>query len=84
MSWHTIFLGVVVGFLVLIVLAGCAPGMGALEGPPPRCMQSSNPLEDLHEGDNLVEKHAELRREYSTAISRERCLRRYASRVVNK
>jgi hypothetical protein len=45
---------------------------------PPR------PLQPLKAGDDLVHKHAELRRQYSTETDRQRRLQRYVKTILKK
>lgn len=73
------------GVLIIGVLglAGCATYAPAkLTDVHPRCKQSPAGLTELKQGDNLVDKHAELRREYATVASRLKCTQRYISAVT--
>jgi hypothetical protein len=68
--------------LVMLFLTGCATTTPTkVVDVAPRCKQSPSGLTELKEGDNLIDKHAELRREYATVASRLRCTQRYISAV---
>lgn len=62
------------------ILAGCggppAPP-STLRDPPARCMNSPQKLPQLLPGENLVDKHADLRRRYTNETSKTQCLQRY-------
>jgi len=62
---------------ISLVLVGCASIPGNLKGPAERCMVPPGKLANLQQGDNLVEKHAQLRRDYASVASRTKCLQRY-------
>lgn len=63
-------------------LAGCA-SMGALDAPPKWCMARGAAAEPLKAGDDLVQKHADLKEQSAKDASRVRCLQRYARAVTN-
>jgi len=69
---------VIASFISLGLLTGCASYTpGTLVPPAPRCMIPPAKLPNLTQGDNLVEKHASLRRDYASVASRTKCLQRY-------
>jgi hypothetical protein len=69
---------------IAVILAGCG-GVQAppstLANPPSWCLSSPQRLPQLLPGENLVEKHAQLRRQYSAEASKTRCLQRYVKTV---
>ena len=67
--------------LLVAVLGGCATPMSALDPPPRWCMAKPKPLPVLKEGDDLIQRHAALRRQASRHSSRLRCLQRYGRAV---
>jgi hypothetical protein len=68
--------------VVMVVLTGCATTTPTkVVDVAPRCKQTPSGLAELKEGDNLIDKHAEVRREYATVASRLRCTQRYISAV---
>ncbi len=67
---------------VICSLAGCAT-MGALDGPPKWCMAKGASSEPLKAGDDLVQKHADLKEHSAKEQSKVRCLQRYAKAVTN-
>lgn len=70
-------------FILAIVLSGCAGYVPSnLVPPAPRCMKSLPEVAPLRAGENLVERYASLRKDYSVAASRWRCLQRYAKAVA--
>ena len=66
-----------------LLLAGCATPMGSLDGPPAWCMARSGKQEPLKAGDDLAQKHADLKEDHAKETSKVRCLQRY-SRAVAK
>lgn len=69
--------------LAVLGLAGCATYAPAkLTDVHPRCKRAASNLPELKQGDNLIDKHAELRREYATVASRLRCTQKYISAVT--
>ncbi len=67
--------------LMVHCLAGCATLMGALNAPPKWCMASTKASEPLKAGDDLVQKHADLKEANGKEVSKNRCLQRYARAV---
>lgn len=65
---------------VTVALASCSSG-GPLPPPAPSLLKSPPPLQDLTENDELVAKHAELRRNYSQCAGRLRSLQRYVRKA---
>ena len=63
-------------------LAGCATPMGALDGPPKWCMAKGAAQEPLKAGDDLIQKHADLKEASAKEVSKTRCLQRYARAVA--
>lgn len=71
--------------LCLCVLAGCAtPAPSQLEPPAKALMVPPKPMPTLKAGDDLVHKHAELRRQYSTEAGKLTRLQRYVRTIVQK
>ena len=73
---------VLTGALALL-LAGCATGKGT-EPPPPRCMLAPKPLGDIKPGEDIIAKHAELRRDYGKETSKLRCMQAYSKALLGK
>jgi len=71
------------GLLLVTALAGCATPMGALDAPPKWCMTKGAAQEPLKAGDDLVQKHADLKEQSAKEQSKVRCLQRYAKAVTN-
>ena len=67
----------------VLLLSGCATGM-ATEPPPARCLRPAKPLEDVKPGDDLVGKHAELRRDKAEDAAKLRCTQSWVRAVLNK
>jgi hypothetical protein len=72
--------------MCLCVLAGCAtsPAPSQLEPPAKALMIPPKPLGALKAGDDLVHKHAELRRMYSSETDRQRRLQKWVKTVLKK
>jgi hypothetical protein len=70
--------------LCLCVLTGCANTISPsqLEPPAKILMVSPRPLQPLKAGDDLVVKHAELRRMYSSETDRQRRLQKWVKTVL--
>lgn len=66
-----------------LLLAGCATGKGT-EPPPARCMLAPKPLGDIKPGDDIIQKHAELRRDYGREAGKLRCLQGYTKASLGK
>ena len=64
-----------------IALAGCATPFGALNAPPKWCMARAANSEPLKAGDDLVQKHADLKEAAQLERAKNRCLRRYSMAV---
>ena len=64
-------------------LAGCSNGK-ATEPPSPRLMTAPAALEDIKPGDDVIQKHAELRRQYGRETSKVRGLQGYVRAVLKK
>ena len=79
---HRILIRAAIALLMGHFLAGCA-SMGALDGPPQWCMAKGVASEPLKAGDDLVQKHADLKEQSAKDASRVRCLQRYAKAVSN-
>lgn len=67
----------------VITLCGCETTKGT-EPPPARCMQPPKPLADVQAGDDIIQKHAELRRDYGKEASKLRCLQGYTKASLGK
>jgi hypothetical protein len=67
-------------------LAGCAGTVAPsqLESPAKALMVSPKPLETLKAGDDLVQKHADLRRQYASETDKQRRLQRWVKTVLKK
>lgn len=77
---------VVILILLAAILAGCGGPTAPPSklGPPPSwCMSGPQKLPQLSPGENLIEKHAGLRRQYTNEASKTRCLQRYV-RTIKK
>lgn len=69
---------------ILAATSGCGgPPVppSSLKPPPSRCMKAPEPLEELQQGDDLVLKHADLRRSYGQETSKQKCLARYINTI---
>jgi hypothetical protein len=69
---------------IAAILAGCGgPPVppSKLRPAPERCMVSPSGLPQLLPGQNLVESHAQLRRQYSREASKLRCAQAYIRTV---
>jgi hypothetical protein len=64
-------------------LAGCATGAGT-EPPPARCMLPPKPLTDIKPGEDIIQKHAELRRDYGRETGKLRCMQSYSKALLAK
>ena len=73
---------VLTGALALL-LAGCASSKGT-EPPPPRCMLAPKPLGDIKPGEDIIAKHAELRRDYGKESGKLRCMQSYSKALLGK
>ena len=73
---------VLTGALALL-LAGCASGNGT-EPPPPRCMLPPKPLTDIKPGEDIIQRHAELRRDYGKETGKLRCMQSYTKASLGK
>lgn len=65
---------------IAAILAGCGgppTPPSTLRPPPAWCMASPQKLPQLSPGENLVEKHAGLRRQYAREADKLRCAQRY-------
>ncbi len=69
--------------ITMLVLAGCATSSGT-EPPPARCMIAPKPLGDIKAGDDVIQKHAELRRDYGRETSKLRCMQGYSRALLAK
>lgn len=71
---------------IAAIIAGCggppAPP-SKLRPPPPWCMSEPQKLPQLLPGENLVERHAGLRRQYSRESNKLRCTQRYIRTIKN-
>lgn len=67
-------------------LAGCASAVNPskLEGPAKVLMMPPKALPELKAGDDLVQRHADLRRQYSTETDKLRRLQRWVKTVLQK
>jgi hypothetical protein len=70
-------------YVLIVSLAGCATVPGT-EPPPARCMVSPKPLGDVKEGDDIIQKHAELRRDYGREAGKLRCMQGYSRALLGK
>jgi hypothetical protein len=70
----------------LCVLTGCAGTVSPsqLEPPAKILLVSPKPLPTIKAGDDLVQRHADLRRSYSTETDRYRRLQRWVKTVIKK
>jgi len=73
---------VLTGALALL-LAGCASSQGT-EPPPARCMLAPKPLGDIKPGEDIIQKHAELRRDYGKETGKLRCMQSYSKALLAK
>ena len=73
---------VLTGALALL-LAGCASSKGT-EPPPARCMLAPKPLGDIKPGEDVIQKHAELRRDYGKETGKLRCMQSYSKALFGK
>jgi hypothetical protein len=65
---------------IAAILAGCggpAPPPSTLRPAPSWCMSGPQKLPQLFPGENLVEKHAGLRRQYAREAEKLRCAQSY-------
>jgi hypothetical protein len=65
-------------------LAGCASGVGGLAPPAPRLMTSPEPLPKNVPGEDLIQAHAELKRDYSQCSGRLKGLQRYVRTATDQ
>ena len=65
------------------LLAGCSNGKPTVP-PSARLMTAPAPLEDIKPGDDVIQKHAELRRQYGRETSKVRGLQGYVRAVLKK
>ena len=56
--------------------------MGSLDAPPKWCMSKAAAQEPLKAGDDLIQKHADLKEASGRELSKVRCLQRYARAVA--
>jgi hypothetical protein len=71
--------------LCLCVLPACASvSPSQLEPPAKGLMVPPAKLADLKAGDDLVQRHAELRRQYSTEVGKLTRIQRYVKTVLQK
>lgn len=72
--------------LCVLALSGCANSVSpsGLEPPAKVLMVPPRSLPALKAGDDLVHKHAELRRMYSSETDRQRRLQRWVKTVLQK
>ena len=72
--------------LCLYVLTGCSGSITPSQLAPPAkvLLISPKPLPKLKAGDDLVQRHADLRRSYSTETDRYRRLQRWGRTVLKK
>jgi hypothetical protein len=68
-------------FATSCFLAGCATPTGQLNPPPKWCTAPSSKPDELKSGDDLIQKHADLKEANSLERAKNRCLRRYANAV---
>jgi len=75
-----LFIAPSAALLIAAILAGCggppAPP-STLRNAPKWCTASPQKLPQLLPGEDLVEKHAQLRRQYTSEASKLRCTQRY-------
>ena len=72
--------------LCLCTLAGCAGTVAPSQLEPPAAVLLKPPakLPELKAGDDLVVKHADLRRQYATETDKQRRLQRYVKTILKK
>jgi hypothetical protein len=72
--------------LCLCVLTGCASSVNPsqIEPPAKALLVPPRPLPAIKAGDDLVQKHADLRRSYSSETSKLVRLQRYVRTIVKK
>jgi hypothetical protein len=72
--------------LCLCVLTGCAGSVTPSQLEPPAAVLLKPPakLPEIKAGDDLVQKHADLRRTYSTETDRYKRLQRYVRTILKK
>ena len=68
------------GVMLLLMLAGCA-SMGQLDAPPDWCSAPGRKIEAEKEGDDAIQKLAEVKQELAREKSKRRCLEKYARAV---
>jgi hypothetical protein len=69
-------------FATSCFLPGCATPMGQLNAPPKWCTAQSSKPQELKSGDDLIQKHADLKEANSLERAKNRCLRRYSNAVT--
>lgn len=83
---YRLFIALSVALMIAATLAGCGGPQAppsTLRPAPSWCMSGPQKLPQLLPGENLIEGHAKLRRQYSNEASKLRCTQRYI-RTIKK
>jgi hypothetical protein len=79
--WALIVVMLVTVAAILAACGGPPAPPSQLKNPPSWCLSGPQKLPQLSPGENLIEKHASLRRQYSIEASKTRCLQRYVRTI---
>lgn len=79
--WTLIVLMLICIAVILAACSGPVAPPSTLKPAPNWCMAGPSKLQSLAPGENLVEKHAQLRRQYKNEAAKTRCLQRYVKTV---
>lgn len=68
------------------LLSACSPSLSPSQIEPPAAvlLAPSPKLQEVKEGDDLVRKHVELRRQYLTEVGKYRRLQKWANTVLKR
>jgi hypothetical protein len=67
--------------LCTLLFSGCGTA-GLIEAPPAWCTAASSRSQPLNSGDDLIQKHADLKEAEARERSKNRCLRKYVRAVT--